>query len=88
MKFSSVPSLCKILKVPSLNILCFHAGDFDDGPYTFSSLSCETAPTFIRRALPTEIKTNSIQKQRSFPINVNRDAHLTPSPGLGEMFNL
>ncbi|EDL75134.1 rCG39252 [Rattus norvegicus] len=66
----------------------FPDGDFDDGPYTFSSLSCETAPTFIRRALPTEIKTNSIQKQRSFPINVNRDAHLTPSPGLGEMFNL
>uniref|UniRef100_A0A8C2LAC6 Adhesion G protein-coupled receptor G4 n=1 Tax=Cricetulus griseus TaxID=10029 RepID=A0A8C2LAC6_CRIGR len=66
----------------------FPNGDFDVGPYTFSSLGCEAAPTFIRRALPTEIKTNCIQKQRSFSINVTRDAHLTPSPGLGEMFNL
>ncbi|XP_028632734.1 adhesion G-protein coupled receptor G4 [Grammomys surdaster] len=66
----------------------FPNGDFDDCPYTFSSLSCEAAPTFIRRALPAEIKTNSIHKQRSFSINVNRDAHLTPSTGLGEMFNL
>ncbi|CAH6780315.1 Adgrg4 [Phodopus roborovskii] len=66
----------------------FPNGDFDVGPYSFSSLDCEAAPTFIRRALPEEIKTNFIQKQRSFSINVSRDAHLTPSPGLGEMFNL
>ncbi|XP_029390325.1 adhesion G-protein coupled receptor G4 [Mus pahari] len=76
----SVPSIPSEINFPN--------GDFDDGPYTFSFLSCEAAPTFIRRALPAEIKTNSIQKQRSFSINVSRDAHLTPSPGLGEMFNL
>ncbi|XP_031229663.1 adhesion G-protein coupled receptor G4 [Mastomys coucha] len=76
----SVPSIPSEINFPN--------GDFDDGPYTFSSLSCEAAPTFIRRALPAEIKTNSIQKQRSFSINVSRDAHLTPSPALGEMFNL
>ncbi|XP_055455530.1 adhesion G-protein coupled receptor G4 [Psammomys obesus] len=66
----------------------FPNGHFDGGPYTFSSLSCEAVPAFIRRALPANIKTNSIHKQRSFSINVSRDAHLTPSPGLGEMFNL
>ncbi|GAB1302801.1 Adhesion G-protein coupled receptor G4 [Apodemus speciosus] len=75
--------------VPSIpSEITFPNGDVDDGPYMFSSLSCEAAPTFIRRALPAEIKTNSIQKQRSFSINASRDAHLTPSPGLGEMFNL
>ncbi|XP_038171810.1 adhesion G-protein coupled receptor G4 [Arvicola amphibius] len=66
----------------------FPNGNFDDGPYTSSSLDCEAAPTSIRRALTAEIKTNSVQKPRSFSRNVSRDAHLTPGPGLGEMFNL
>ncbi|XP_052027624.1 adhesion G-protein coupled receptor G4 [Apodemus sylvaticus] len=75
--------------VPSIpSEITFPNGDVDDGLYTFSSLSCEAAPSFIRRALPAEIKTSSIQKQRSFSINASRDAHLTPSTGLGEMFNL
>ncbi|XP_052603247.1 adhesion G-protein coupled receptor G4 [Peromyscus californicus insignis] len=76
----SVPSTPSEINFPN--------GDFDDCSHTSSSLGCEAAPTFIRRALPAEIKTNSIQKQRSFSINVSRDAHLIPSPGLGEMFNL
>ncbi|XP_075814396.1 adhesion G-protein coupled receptor G4 [Microtus pennsylvanicus] len=66
----------------------FPNGNFDDGPYTFSSLDCEAAPTSIRRALTAEIKANSIQKQRSFSRNASRDVHLAPGPGLGEIFNL
>lgn len=88
MIFSYLSSLYKILSAHALNIFCFHAGNFDDDPYTFPSLDCEAAPTFIRRALTAEIKTDSVQKQRSFSRNVSRDAHLTPGPGLGEMFNL
>ncbi|CAO2621964.1 Adhesion G-protein coupled receptor G4 [Lemmus lemmus] len=76
----SVPSTPSEINFPN--------GNFDDGPYTFSSLDCAMAPAFIRRGLPAEIKTNSTQKQRSFSRNVSRDAHLSPSPGLGEMFNL
>ncbi|XP_040599843.1 adhesion G-protein coupled receptor G4 [Mesocricetus auratus] len=76
----SVPSTPSEINFPN--------GDFDIGPYTSSCLGCEAAPTFMRRALPAEIKTNSIQKQRLFSITVSRDVHLTPSPGLGEMFNL
>ncbi|XP_042125201.1 adhesion G-protein coupled receptor G4 [Peromyscus maniculatus bairdii] len=78
-----------IRSVPSTpSEINFPNGEFDDCSHTFSSSGCKAAPTFIRRALPAEIKTNSIQKQRSFSINVSRDAHLIPSPGLGEMFNL
>ncbi|XP_029329391.1 adhesion G-protein coupled receptor G4 isoform X1 [Mus caroli] len=85
----STTTFKSIGSVPSIpSEINFSNGDFDDGPYTFSFLSCKAAPTFIRRALPAEIKTNSTQKQRSFSINVSRDGHLTPSSGLGEMFNL
>ncbi|EDL42159.1 mCG118915 [Mus musculus] len=85
----STTTFKSIGSVPSIpSEINFSNGDFDDSPDTFSFLSCKAAPTFIRRALPAEIQTNSTQKQRSFPINVSRDTHLTPSSGLGEMFNL
>ncbi|KAL1767077.1 adhesion G-protein coupled receptor G4 [Sigmodon hispidus] len=84
---STFKSIGFVPRMPSE--LNFPNGDIDDGPCAFSPFGCEApVSTFIRKTLPAEIKTNPNQKQRSFSINVSRKAHLTPSPGLGEMFNL
>uniref|UniRef100_A0A8C6RF77 Adhesion G protein-coupled receptor G4 n=1 Tax=Nannospalax galili TaxID=1026970 RepID=A0A8C6RF77_NANGA len=83
---SSFRSLGSAPGTPSKTI--FPNDTFDENHYTLSSVSCETIPNFIRRTLPAEIKTNSIKKQRPFSLNVNKEAQLPPSPGLGKMLNL
>nr|XP_017514575.2 adhesion G-protein coupled receptor G4 [Manis javanica] len=88
LKSTATSSTCKSLGstqgTPSE--ISFPHDDFDEDPYSFSTLSCEVVPNSLKGILPVEMKMNSIH--RDFFNNSQQRFSPAPTTRLGKMLNL
>lgn len=80
-------TMCKAANAMAETILfSLNADDFDEDPYSFSTLSCEVVPNSLKGILPVEMKMNSIH--RDFFNNSQQRFLPAPTTRLGKMLNL